>query len=566
MAKWQISLCGWCLTIFWWAGCSSSIQAQHIESEIPPAIQQKLNELPDETARINLLLQTSKELIQNDPTQAIALTLTALSRAQRAGADAEIDQALARAGNILQLNGAYDKAMYYYQAAYERALKSGNRKNQLKVRHNIAGFNMTVGGKFDETVYQEMRTLLNEYEQFWAAEKDSMFIKEFIPGMLLNLNYMAQFRDSLFEAEGYLQRIRQIAMNIPLPNPLQLRISTAEINLFIKIGKYQDAVKRGIITKELCKSLNDEVMEASIDFYLGNAYVGLGDTKNATQAFQNCFDAGERLGNFILVAEAASKLAALYEQAGEPDLALEYRHKGDKAKEAMQKPDAASKATSIQMLAKVNQMEKAMADMDQKSRFRQYLLISLLLLLGIGSAGAIVGLKKRQQKVQAEKLALEQQSTQTLEEMAVLGTELENKDKQLATELMYRLQQKEQMLDIRQRLMEVKRHAKKEVKYELEKVIKGIDLSSEDITWKDFELRFLKVHQGFYERLHAINPKLTNNERRLCAFLKLGFNTKEIATITGQTQRSIVVSRHRLRQKLDIEDSATSFDDFFAKL
>ncbi len=218
------------------------------------------------------------------------------------------------------------------------------------------------------------------------------------------------------------------------------------------------------------------------------------------------------------------------------------------------------------MLAKVNQMEKAMADMDQKSRFRQYLLISLLLLLGIGSAGAIVGLKKRQQKVQAEKSALEQQSTQTLEEMAVLGTELENKDKQLATELMYRLQQKEQMLDIRQRLMEVKRHAKKEVKYELEKVIKGIDLSSEDITWKDFELRFLKVHQGFYERLHAINPKLTNNERRLCAFLKLGFNTKEISTITGQTQRSIVVSRHRLRQKLDIEDSATSFDDFFAKL
>jgi tetratricopeptide (TPR) repeat protein len=545
--------------------CQSG-SAQIIESEIPPALRQKLNDLPDETAKIRLLLQTSEELIQKDPTQAIALTLTALSRARLAGAEPEIDQALSKAGKILQLNGAYDKAMDYYQAAYERALKSGNRKNQLKVRHNIAGFNMTVAGKFDESVYQEMRTLLNEYEQIWAQEKDSALIREFIPGILINLHYMAQMRDSLLEAETYLKRIRTLAKEIVLSDQLQLQLSTAEITLFIKIGKYQDAVKRGMLTKALCKRLHNEVMEASIDFYLGSAYVGLGDKQNASRAFQSCFDAGERLGNFILVAEAASKLAALHEQAGDPGHALHYSHKADLALEAMQKPGATAKATSVQMLAKVSELEKAMADMDKKSKLRQYLLLAVLLLLGIGSAGVIAVLKKRQQKVQAEKLAIEQQSTHTLKELAVLGTELENKDKQLATELMYRLQQKEQMLDIRQRLLEVNRQAKKEVKVELEKVIKGIELSSEDISWKDFELRFLRVHQDFYERLHAINPKLTNNERRLCAFLKLGFNTKEIATITGQSQRSIVVSRHRLRQKLGLEDAAFSFDEFFAKL
>jgi hypothetical protein len=126
------------------------------------------------------------------------------------------------------------------------------------------------------------------------------------------------------------------------------------------------------------------------------------------------------------------------------------------------------------------------------------------------------------------------------------------------------LQQQEQIKDIRQRLLLVNRHAKKEVKEELEKVIKGIELSSEDISWKDFEIRFLNVHQDFYDRLHAISPKLTGNERRLCAFLKMGFNTKEISTITGQTQQSIIMSRHRLRKKLGLEHQNTSFDEFFA--
>jgi len=38
----------------------------------------------------------------------------------------------------------------------------------------------------------------------------------------------------------------------------------------------------------------------------------------------------------------------------------------------------------------------------------------------------------------------------------------------------------------------------------------------------------------------------------LCAFLRLNMSTKEISSLTYQSENSIMVARTRLRQKLDI--------------
>ena len=48
-------------------------------------------------------------------------------------------------------------------------------------------------------------------------------------------------------------------------------------------------------------------------------------------------------------------------------------------------------------------------------------------------------------------------------------------------------------------------------------------------------------------------PDLTANELRLCAFLKLNMNTKEISAVTYQSTNSIDTARSRLRQKLGIK-------------
>lgn len=71
--------------------------------------------------------------------------------------------------------------------------------------------------------------------------------------------------------------------------------------------------------------------------------------------------------------------------------------------------------------------------------------------------------------------------------------------------------------------------------------------------WKEFELRFQNVHSDFYRQLRERFANLTTNEIRLAALLRLNMNTKEISAITHQTERAVVLSRHRLRQKLGLQ-------------
>jgi hypothetical protein len=70
-------------------------------------------------------------------------------------------------------------------------------------------------------------------------------------------------------------------------------------------------------------------------------------------------------------------------------------------------------------------------------------------------------------------------------------------------------------------------------------VIRDLERTRDSSIWNEFELRFNQVHNTFYQKLNEKSPDLSPNEQRLCAFLRLNMTTKEIASITGQSIRSI---------------------------
>lgn len=88
----------------------------------------------------------------------------------------------------------------------------------------------------------------------------------------------------------------------------------------------------------------------------------------------------------------------------------------------------------------------------------------------------------------------------------------------------------------------------------LERIFKEIDSTlkvHED--WKQFEYHFDRVHGDFLSRLTAEFRDLTPGEQKLCAFLRLNMDTKEIANLMGITLRGVEVSRYRLRKKLGLD-------------
>lgn len=95
-------------------------------------------------------------------------------------------------------------------------------------------------------------------------------------------------------------------------------------------------------------------------------------------------------------------------------------------------------------------------------------------------------------------------------------------------------------------------------------IIQDIDNKIKEDSWQRFETSFNSVYDDFYKNLLEDFPDLTSNELKLAAFLKIGLNTKDIASILYLTPNSVKVNRYRLRKKLDI-DTDVNLQTFFSK-
>lgn len=71
--------------------------------------------------------------------------------------------------------------------------------------------------------------------------------------------------------------------------------------------------------------------------------------------------------------------------------------------------------------------------------------------------------------------------------------------------------------------------------------------------WERFDKRFIEVDTQFYTRLRERHPTLTPTEHRHCALIKLGFDSKEMASLLGISLSSVHISRHRIRKKMGLE-------------
>lgn len=75
-----------------------------------------------------------------------------------------------------------------------------------------------------------------------------------------------------------------------------------------------------------------------------------------------------------------------------------------------------------------------------------------------------------------------------------------------------------------------------------------------------FEIQIDELHQEFFKKLKTQFPSLSNHDLRLCAYLKIGIDSKEIADILHIQPSSFYISRSRLRKKLDLRADENLYD------
>ena len=147
-------------------------------------------------------------------------------------------------------------------------------------------------------------------------------------------------------------------------------------------------------------------------------------------------------------------------------------------------------------------------------------------------------------------------------ENQLLNSEIEFKKKDLTTMAVNISNNQEWAESLGERLQSLKastgRKRQKELEL-LEEEIKNKIWVNKDSD--DFYKKVDELSSSFYARLNNQFEGLTKTEVRLCSFIKLNLNTKQIATLQNINPSSVKMSRNRLRKKLNLspDEDLTAF-------
>lgn len=74
----------------------------------------------------------------------------------------------------------------------------------------------------------------------------------------------------------------------------------------------------------------------------------------------------------------------------------------------------------------------------------------------------------------------------------------------------------------------------------------------ENGSWSAFEAYFNGIYDGFLDRLKATYPQLSQNEIKICSYIRMGMSTKEIASLMNIEVISAESARYRLRKNMGL--------------
>ncbi|WEK36073.1 MAG: hypothetical protein P0Y53_01045 [Candidatus Pseudobacter hemicellulosilyticus] len=78
-----------------------------------------------------------------------------------------------------------------------------------------------------------------------------------------------------------------------------------------------------------------------------------------------------------------------------------------------------------------------------------------------------------------------------------------------------------------------------------------------DEEWHQFKIEFARAYPDFLTRLRTLNPQISPAEERLATLIFLQFSTDQIASTLGIGRESVLRSKRRLKQRLQLPETTT---------
>ena len=457
-------------------------------------------------------------------------------------------------GNIYYSFGDYASALDYWLIGLNLALETEAREFIPEYYHNLGA------------LYNAINDYDRAFEYFKLCRETTMKYKitDMYPNAWNNMAMIESKRGDFEKVSRYAREI--LAMQDSVPNTINFVPSAYEHlgNSAYHQAKYDSAL---YFYGEMLKHLEvlDEMYFGPVTIEEVIAHTGIGECYMAMQQWSlakdnllKAYHLAKDMGYLKHISELSELLAVVYENMGNAPEALKYQKEFKVTSDSLLNEDNIQKIAMIRMESEFNDRERKLRyeqerkERIQKERETWYVFV----IIGISLVLVIFILLYRLQRVKTSRETFKRDNIQM---------KLDFKNQELASHALNILKKNELLIKLTDKLKAAKIKSKASNKALIDDMINEINISSLEIGWEEFELRFKEVHADFYEKLTSKFPDLSTNELRLCAFTRLNMSTKDISALTLQSTHSINVARSRMRKKMGIGNNE-SLSAFLNKL
>lgn len=187
-----------------------------------------------------------------------------------------------------------------------------------------------------------------------------------------------------------------------------------------------------------------------------------------------------------------------------------------------------------------------------QQKMQTYLLALSILFVLLGLALMAVVIFLRRNLSQKETILNAQNELNKLKEVQY-AKEIERKNLEVLR-LVESIKNKNNMLEqVKQTMLdEIKQNCNAPVEsfHRTVRTIQSHILNDQD--WELLSKQVNELSAGFINKLHQAYPMLTSNDLKLCTYLKLNLNNREIASMLNVTDESVRKQKYRLKKKLGL--------------
>ena len=462
-------------------------------------------------------------------------------------------------GRLYFYSGLIDASSSYYLQALDLLQEQELiTKNNIDVLIGLGTIKHVIGENTDALPYFfDAISLLDPKQEFYVMSMGSLYNN--IGSVYIKLDQLEKADSVLNQGVDFLE-----ATDPKNSNLKKLYNNLGRMHQSLK--NYDQALLNYHQAKKLYESSNDFYGLSLNLIFTGSMHEEKNDFEMAINDYRRSFYISDSLGFTGVAYNSSDLLQVLYQKTGKPDSVIFFGERFEKLKNDLKVEEGSKKILTKEMEILY---EKKKGDLTQKAdsvglglNLLSVFIISLLILLvfyylWFRKNKQITSLKVLNKKLAVEKLELENNNK---------AADLIKIESEVESNTISDLKRNEILLSLTQKLMDLRHQLPKNDVSSNDKLFKLIDKNLEDKLFEEFDVLFAKLDNQFFDRLIKEFPELSVQQLRLCGFIRLKLNNKEISAISGKTLSTLHVSKSRLRKMLSLSDSSQSLEDFLINL